>query len=111
MSDDPKRKLPRDDLHVDFGEVIHDPGFMARVDKEMRESEARREEQMRERERQARADALASFEVWFDNPRVWSCPYCKALVTGREQHLDWHGALAATAAQASHADMFSRPIG
>lgn len=112
MTDEPR--FPDDDLKVDFGEkVIRDPDFMARVRAEERRADERREQQMRERAEQARHDALAAFVAYpgHEIAHAWVCPSCTAVVTDRERHLDWHGALAATAAAASHADMWTRPIG
>ena len=44
-------------------------------------------------------------------PQSTSCPVCGVVVADAALHAQWHVGLAATARQAHHADVMTRPIG
>lgn len=110
MTDEPK--FPPDDLRVDYGSPakMSDPGFMRRLDERKQEEEARAEQRARERAERVRRDALARFVPFPDGQFGFVCPACSAVVMDPAWHLDWHGSLAETAAQASRAAWMSTPI-
>ena len=113
MSDEEKPRFPLDDLKVDFGQIVKTASDPKRIADFRRQEDEHRERQMRERAERARQEALAQFTAMPAEARweAYLCPSCSAIVESREKHLDWHGALAETAAAAHEAAWRGRPIG
>lgn len=111
--DDDKPHFPPDDLKVDFGRIYKEATDPKRLAEFRRQEDERHEREKREREAQARIVAIEEFKKRPLATTVYECPTCAALVSlyGRNQHLDWHGSLAETAAAAHEAAWRGRPIG
>jgi hypothetical protein len=115
-SADDTPRFPADDMRVDFGEIVKTLSDPKKLADFARQEDERRERQMQERAERARADAIASFHEAIDRvhgttPVTWICPFCTAVVTSRERHLDWHGVVSEAAQAAHEASWRMRPIG